>query len=62
MGFDRNTLIGFGLLAVLLIGYFYYVSSNQKAAMAEQKRQEDSLAALKPKVDTAAKADTSVAK
>ena len=54
MGFDRNTLIGFGLLAVLFMGYFYYISSNQKAAMDLKKQQEDSLAALKPKIDSVA--------
>src|SRR5512137_173025 len=53
MGFDRNTIIGFSLLAVLFMGYFWYVSSNQKAAMDLKKRQEDSIAALRPKVDSA---------
>lgn len=53
MGFDRNTIIGFSLLAVLFMGYFWYVSSNQKAAMELKKRQEDSIAALRPKVDSA---------
>jgi len=53
MGFDRNTVIGFALLAVLFMGYFWYVSSNQQAATELKKRQEDSIAALKPKVDSA---------
>lgn len=53
MGFDRNTVIGFALLAVLFMGYFWYVSSNQQAAAELKKRQEDSIAALKPKVDSA---------
>jgi YidC/Oxa1 family membrane protein insertase len=53
MGFDRNTIIGFSLLAVLFMGYFWYVSSNQKEAMELKKRQEDSIAALRPKVDSA---------
>lgn len=53
MGFDRNTIVGFVLLAVLFMGYFWYVSSNQKVAAEMKKRQEDSIAALKPKVDTA---------
>ena len=53
MGFDRNTIIGFSLLAVLFMGYFWYVSSGNKIALAERKRVEDSLAALKPKIDTA---------
>ncbi len=52
MGFDRNTIIGFVLLALLFMGYFWYVSSNQKIAAVEQKKREDSLAALKPKVDS----------
>jgi len=53
MGFDRNTITGFVLLAVLFMGYFWYVSSNQKEAAAIQKHQQDSLAALRPKVDSA---------
>src|SRR5215216_1132983 len=52
MGFDRNTITGFVLLAVLFMGYFWYVSSNQKMAAEMKKRQEDSIAALRPKVDT----------
>lgn len=53
MGFDRNTITGFVLLAVLFMGYFWYVSSNQKVAAELQKKQEDSIAALKPRIDTA---------
>ena len=57
MGFDRNTVIGFVLLAVLFAGYFWYVSSNQKAAMEQQKleqRRKDSIAALtRGPIDTA---------
>jgi YidC/Oxa1 family membrane protein insertase len=53
MGFDRNTVIGFVLLAVLFFGYFWYTSTNQRAAMELKKRAEDSIAALKPKVDSA---------
>jgi YidC/Oxa1 family membrane protein insertase len=53
MGFDRNSVIGFVLLAFLFFGYFYYTSTNQKAAMELKKREQDSLAALKPKIDTA---------
>ncbi len=54
MGFDKNTLIGFGLLAVLFMAYFFYMSSNQKTYMEEKQRQEDSLAALKPVIDSVA--------
>jgi YidC/Oxa1 family membrane protein insertase len=53
MGFDRNTITGFVLLAVLFMGYFWYVSSNQKMSAEIKKHQEDSLAALRPKADTA---------
>ena len=53
MGFDRNTVIGFVLLAILLFGYFWYTSTNQRAAMELKKREQDSLAALKPKIDSA---------
>ncbi|MFT3981871.1 MAG: membrane protein insertase YidC [Ferruginibacter sp.] len=49
---DRNTLIGFGLIAVLLIAMFAINSNSRKAYEAEQKRIADSVAALKPKVDT----------
>lgn len=52
MGFDRNTVIGFVLLGLLFMGYFWYVSSNQKEAMRLEQARLDSLAALKPKVDS----------
>ena len=49
---DRNTLIGFALIGVLLIGMFV-INNNSKAAYdLEQKRINDSIAALKPKVDS----------
>ncbi|MCU0388263.1 MAG: membrane protein insertase YidC, partial [Chitinophagaceae bacterium] len=53
MGFDRNTIIGFVLLAVLFFAYFWYTSESQRSAMEVEKRKQDSLAALKPKVDSA---------
>ncbi|HMG82784.1 MAG TPA: membrane protein insertase YidC [Ferruginibacter sp.] len=48
MGFDRNTVIGFALIALLMGGMLYF---NNKASTAFQA-QQDSIAALKPKVDT----------
>jgi YidC/Oxa1 family membrane protein insertase len=53
MGFDRNTITGFVLLGLLFMGYFFYVKTGQNAINAEKKRFDDSVALLKPKVDTA---------
>lgn len=54
MGFDRNTVIGFVLLAVLFFGYFFYTNTSQQKYAAEKKHYDDSIAALHPqlKVDT----------
>ena len=54
MNFDRNTVIGFIVLAVLFLGYFYYNSREQVALKKEQARI-DSIANLsRPKPDTVA--------
>lgn len=63
MKFDRNTIIGFSLLAVLFIAFFYISNKNQQAALRDrqhkdsielaQKIKADSLDALKNPVDTA---------
>ncbi len=52
MGMDRNTPMGFGLIAVLLIAMFAINSNSRKAYEVEQKRIADSVAALKPKIDS----------
>ena len=49
---DRNTIIGFGLLAVLFFGYFYYTQQGQSAVVNQKKHIEDSLKKLQPKIDT----------
>lgn len=54
MKFDRNTVVGFSLLAILFIFYFTYNTKQQKAAMAEQARQDSIARAMQPKVDSAA--------
>ncbi len=54
MGFDRNTVIGFVLIGVLLIGMFFMNSRNRLAYEGEQKRIADSIAAAAPKKDTTA--------
>ena len=52
MGMDRNTVIGFALLAVLFFGYFYYTKQGQLALEKERQHQQDSINKLKPKIDT----------
>ncbi|WP_346237083.1 membrane protein insertase YidC [Niabella insulamsoli] len=54
MKFDRNTAIGFSLLALLFFFYFFYNSRQQRAAQAEQARQDSIAKAMQPKLDTAA--------
>lgn len=51
---DRNTIIGFVLIGALLIGMFYINSQSSQAYLREKKRVEDSIAASKPKPDSAA--------
>jgi YidC/Oxa1 family membrane protein insertase len=59
MGMDRNTIIGFVLLAVLFFGYFYYTRQGQLELEKNKQHIQDSLNRLKPRVDTlAAKTDT----
>lgn len=54
MKFDRNTIIGFVVLAALFIGYFAWTSREQ-AAFRKQQAYEDSVKnANKPKVDSVA--------
>ena len=52
MGMDKNTVIGFVLIGALLIGMFIINSRSNQAYLLEKQRVEDSIAALKPKVDT----------
>ncbi len=54
MGMDKNTVIGFVLIGVLLIAMFIINSRSNQAYITEKKRIEDSIAATKPKVDVAA--------
>ncbi len=56
MNFDRNTVIGFVVLALLFFGYFYFINKEQ-SANRQKKIIEDSIAnAQKPKsiIDTVA--------
>lgn len=54
MKFDKNSVIGFVLLAGLFLGYFYFTRVGQLELEAKQKQIRDSLAALQPVIkDTA---------
>jgi YidC/Oxa1 family membrane protein insertase len=48
MKFDKNSVIGFVLLALLFLGYFYFTRVGQLELEAKQKQIRDSLAALQP--------------
>lgn len=52
MQFDKNAVIGFVLLGLLFIGFFYFTSQGQRDVAKEKKRVQDSIAALQPKVDS----------
>ncbi|TAE17319.1 MAG: membrane protein insertase YidC [Bacteroidetes bacterium] len=46
---DKNTVIGFVLLAILFAGFFYINNQQQMAIATEKKRVEDSLAVVAAK-------------
>ncbi|MFT3948488.1 MAG: membrane protein insertase YidC [Agriterribacter sp.] len=52
MQFDKNAIIGFVLLALMFLGFFYFTRTGQLEAEKEKKHIQDSLAALQPKVDS----------
>jgi YidC/Oxa1 family membrane protein insertase len=66
MGMDKNTVIGFVILALLFFGYFYYSSQGKLAYEKQQQHTQDSLNRMKPKADsslnTANKTDTASAR
>jgi YidC/Oxa1 family membrane protein insertase len=55
---DKNTVIGFVLLGILFMGFFWITSRQQQAVVMEQKRIEDSIAKVKAanpvRIDTVA--------
>jgi len=59
MGMDRNSVIGFVLLALLFFGYFFYSRQGQLALEKERQHIQDSIARLKPKIDTSLSAHLS---
>ncbi len=55
MGMDRNTIIGFVLIGLLLTGMLFMNSQSNRALQEQKKREADSLADVaKSKIDTAA--------
>jgi YidC/Oxa1 family membrane protein insertase len=54
MNFDRNTIVGFLVLALLFIGYFWWTTKEQSAFRKEKARQDSIVNANRPKVDTTA--------
>ena len=54
MKLDKNTIIGFSLLLVLFIGFFWYNSSMQMEAQARQERANDSTRRVKDSTDKVA--------
>lgn len=59
---DRNTIIGFTLLALLFFGYFYYTRQGQLALEKDRQHTQDSLDRLKPKQTPIAATPDSVQK
>lgn len=51
---DKNTVIGFVLLALLFFGYFFYSRQGQLAMEKENQHIQDSINRLKPKQDSVA--------
>jgi YidC/Oxa1 family membrane protein insertase len=51
MKLDKNTVIGFVLLAALFFGYFFFSRQGQLEAEKRQKHIQDSIARLQPKMD-----------
>ncbi|MFN5134657.1 MAG: membrane protein insertase YidC [Chitinophagaceae bacterium] len=46
MNFDRNTIIGFALMMVLLFGYIFFTNKQQSELQKEKKRAADSIAKI----------------
>ncbi len=59
MNFDRNTVFGFVILALLFMGYFYYNSQQQVAYQKEKARQDSIAKSRQPKPDAMAMAKDS---
>lgn len=52
MQFDKNAILGFVLLALMFLGFFYFTRQGQLDVERQQKNIRDSLALIQPKVDS----------
>ena len=52
MQFDKNAVIGFALLGLMFMGFFYFTRQGQTDLEKEQKRIQDSIALTQPKIDS----------
>lgn len=52
MLFDKNAILGFVLLALMFLGFFYFTRQGQLEVEKQQKHIRDSLAMLQPQVDS----------
>src|SRR5438045_1649175 len=52
MNFDRNTIIGFVVLAVLFVGYFFYTTKEQQVYQRQKARLDSIQMASQPKPDS----------
>lgn len=66
MKFDRNTLLGFGILALLFFGYFYFTNKQQAEHRKQRAREQfvkDSIEkANRPNIDTLTAINDSIQK
>ena len=59
MQFDKNAILGFVLLALMFLGFFYFTRQGQLDVEKQKKHIQDSLAVLQPRVDSSvARADS----
>src|ERR1700734_934058 len=56
MGMDRNSVIGFVLLGILLFIYLFLSTKNSHELEAQRRREADSIAVVKAKQAAAARA------
>ncbi|MCO5237468.1 MAG: membrane protein insertase YidC [Chitinophagaceae bacterium] len=54
MQFDKNAILGFVLLALMFLGFFYFTRRGQLEVERETRHVQDSIAALQPAVDPVA--------